>query len=107
MKRTFIIALCAFVLGGCASDDRTPLVVYSPHGKEMLTEYESLFEAAHPEVNVQWIDMGGQDAYDRIRTEKANPAASIWWGWRWSNLQSSCCRRITCALSPFMEQRNA
>ena len=80
MKRTFIIALCAFVLGGCASDDRTPLVVYSPHGKEMLTEYESLFEAAHPEVNVQWIDMGGQDAYDRIRTEKANPAASIWWG---------------------------
>ena len=24
--------------------------------------------------------MGGQDAYDRIRTESANPQASLWWG---------------------------
>lgn len=64
----------------CGSDDRRQLVVYSPHGKEMLGEYEEQFEAAHPDVNVQWIDMGGQDAYDRIRTERQNPQASVWWG---------------------------
>lgn len=46
----------------------------------MLSEYELLFEAEHPDINVQWIDMGGQDAYDRIRTEKNNPVASLWWG---------------------------
>ncbi len=65
---------------GCSTDDRETLVIYSPHGKEMLSEYEDAFEAAHPEVNVQWIDMGGQDAYDRIRTEQQNPQASLWWG---------------------------
>lgn len=65
---------------GCSSDNRERLVVYSPHGKEMLGEYEAAFEAANPEVDVRWIDMGGQDAYDRIRTEAANPQASIWWG---------------------------
>ncbi len=68
------------VIGACATDERTRLVVYSPHGKEMLTSAELAFEARHPDVNVQWIDMGGQDAYDRVRTENANPTASIWWG---------------------------
>ena len=68
------------LLAGCASDDRTPLVVYSPHGKEMLDHYEQAYEREHPEVDVQWIDMGGQDAYDRIRTERQRPQASLWWG---------------------------
>ena len=77
----YLIALFALItLAGCTSDERTSLVVYSPHGKEMLTDAEQAFEAAYPDINVQWIDMGGQDAYDRIRTEKANPTASIWWG---------------------------
>jgi len=72
--------LALIVLAGCASDDRTSLVVYSPHGKEMLADSERSFEAKYPDINVQWIDMGGQDAYDRIRTERANPTASVWWG---------------------------
>ncbi|MDA0682808.1 MAG: extracellular solute-binding protein [Bacteroidetes bacterium] len=78
--RPFLLILSFLMLAGCATDERTSLVVYSPHGKEMLTDTEMAFEALHPDINVQWIDMGGQDAYDRVRTEKANPAASIWWG---------------------------
>ncbi len=74
-----VFALPAFLLG-CESDDRIRIVIYSPHGKEMLGAYEKAFEARYPHVNVQWNDMGGQDAYDRIRTERANPQASLWWG---------------------------
>ena len=54
-------------LTACAGDDRETLVIYSPHGKEMLSEYEQAFEQAHPDVDVQWLDMGGEQAYDRIR----------------------------------------
>ncbi|HMB89492.1 MAG TPA: extracellular solute-binding protein, partial [Rhodothermales bacterium] len=75
-----ITLLVLLVATGCASDERQRIVVYSPHGKELLTASEEAFEAAHPNVDVQWIDMGGQDAYDRIRTESQNPQASIWWG---------------------------
>lgn len=75
-----VVALLLSALSGCGGDDREKLVVYSPHGKEMLREYERTFEAAYPDVDVQWIDMGGQDAYDRIRTESNNPQASVWWG---------------------------
>jgi iron(III) transport system substrate-binding protein len=80
MRLALIILPILFWITGCAPDDRTRIVIYSPHGKEMLGAYERLFEEAYPDVNVQWIDMGGQDAYDRIRTERQNPQASIWWG---------------------------
>lgn len=74
--------VCAILVfaSGCRSDDRQKLVIYSPHGKEMLSKYEEIFERQNPEVDVQWLDMGGQVAYDRIRTERENPQASLWWG---------------------------
>lgn len=80
--KSFFLALVV-ALGGClggGDDDRTPLVVYSPHGKELLTEFEKRYEAAHPDVDVQWLDMGSQSILDRIRSEKANPQADVWWG---------------------------
>lgn len=72
--------LFSLLAAGCGSESREALVIYSPHGKEMLSAFEQVFEEAHPDVDVQWIDMGGQNAYDRIRTERERPQASIWWG---------------------------
>ena len=66
---------------GCVpGDKRTPLIVYSPHGKELLSEFETRFEKTHPAVHVQWLDMGSQSILDRLRSEKANPQADVWWG---------------------------
>ncbi len=80
MKRPGV-ALLAGALAACAAGDgRTPLVVYSPHGRDMLEAFEARFEAAHPTVDVQWIDMGSQEVLDRLRSEKANPQADVWWG---------------------------
>ncbi len=78
--RSFVFTLLLCLAVGCSSDSRKSLVVYSPHGKEMLREFEQQFETANPGVDVQWLDMGSQDAYDRIRTERENPQADIWWG---------------------------
>ena len=79
MRPLALAALC-LVLAACEGDGRTPLVIYSPHGKEMLSAYEAAFEAANPTVDVRWLDMGSQNAYERIRQERANPQASLWWG---------------------------
>lgn len=80
LMRWFVFAVCFWAVGGCSTDDREQLIVYSPHGKELLEAYEAAFEAAHPEVDVITLDMGSQQAYDRIRTERVNPQASLWWG---------------------------
>ena len=68
------------LLVSCSGDSRTPLVVYSPHGRDLLTLFENRFEAQHPDVDVRWLDMGSQDVYDRVRSERANPQADIWFG---------------------------
>ena len=72
----------ALYLTAClgSSDNRTPLIVYSPHGKELLTAFEKKFEETHKDVDVQWLDMGSQSILDRVRSEKANPQADVWWG---------------------------
>lgn len=56
------------------------LTVYSPHGPEQLEIFEKRFEAVHPEVDLQWLDMGSQEVLDRVRSERANPQAEVWYG---------------------------
>jgi len=65
---------------GCHRDSRIPLTVYSPHGRDLLGLVEKEFERAHPEVDVRWLDMGSQEVYDRLRSEKANPQCDVWYG---------------------------
>ena len=73
-----LVPLVGFVLS--CSDGRTPLVVYSPHGRDHLTLVERHFEAAHPDVDMRWLDMGSQDVLDRVRSERVNPQADVWFG---------------------------
>lgn len=81
MRRTFLslCVLAALAAAGCG-DDRTPLVLYSPHGGDLLALMEKEFEARNPQVDVRWLDMGSQDVYDRVRSEAANPQADVWYG---------------------------
>jgi iron(III) transport system substrate-binding protein len=68
------------VLSGCASDSRTPVVLYSPHGRDQLSLLEHDFEARHPDIDVRWLDMGSQEILDRLRFERVNPQADVWFG---------------------------
>ena len=74
------VLLLAALLFGCRRDSRTPIVLYSPHGRDLLGLVERTYEAKHPDVDVRWLDMGSQEVYDRIRSEKANPQADLWFG---------------------------
>jgi len=76
------IVLFLLCVAGCSggADGKATIIVYSPHGKELLTEFEKRFEAQNPAIDVRWLDMGSQNALDRVRSEKANPQADIWWG---------------------------
>ena len=61
-------------------DGRTPLVLYSPHGRDLLELLETRFEERNPDVDVRWLDMGSQEVFDRVRSEAANPQADVWFG---------------------------
>ena len=82
MKRHLVTIgwILSVLLPACRRDSRTPVVLYSPHGRDLLGLVEKTFEAAHPDVDVRWLDMGSQEVYDRVRSEKANPQADVWFG---------------------------
>src|SRR5512143_3605301 len=75
-----LLALLVAAPLACRRDTRTPLVLYSPHGRDLLGLMEKEFESAHPEIDVRWLDMGSQEVYDRLKSEKANPQADVWYG---------------------------
>lgn len=79
ISRHFAVALLGIALVGCG-DGRESLVVYSPHGRDLLSLVEDTFEAQNPEVDVRWLDMGSQEVYDRVRAETANPQCDVWFG---------------------------
>ena len=80
IRRSTVDVVLLLAVSACSSDGRTVLVVYSPHGKELLAHYEAAFEKARPDIDVQWVDMGSQEVLDRLRAEKANPQADVWFG---------------------------
>src|SRR6266436_413971 len=79
MFRSFLLfALCS-LLSACGNG-RTPLVIYTPHGRDLMTLLKQRYETLHPDVDVRWLDMGSQEVFDRVRSERANPQADLWFG---------------------------
>jgi len=56
------------------------VVVYSAHGADIQSDFVSAFETARPGTTVRWLDMGAAEILDRVRAEKGNPKAHVWWG---------------------------
>jgi iron(III) transport system substrate-binding protein len=75
-----LLAATALVLAGCGGDGRTPVTVYSPHGRDQLVLLEEAFEVRNPDIDVRWLDMGSQEILDRLRFESVNPQADVWFG---------------------------
>jgi iron(III) transport system substrate-binding protein len=75
-----LVAAAALATAGCGGDGRTPLVVYSPHGRDLLQLVEAEFERREPGIDFRFLDMGSQEVYDRVRSERANPQADVWFG---------------------------
>jgi iron(III) transport system substrate-binding protein len=79
-SRGLLRGALGLALAACGGDRRTPLLLYSPHGRDQLTLLEHAFERHHPDIDVRWLDMGSQEILDRLRFERVNPQADVWFG---------------------------
>ncbi|MEM6793237.1 MAG: extracellular solute-binding protein [Acidobacteriota bacterium] len=80
LRRLFVVLSLSVLSFGCSDDGRTPLVLYSPHGRDLLGLFEETFERENPDIDVRWLDMGSQEVFDRVRSEAVNPQADVWFG---------------------------
>lgn len=80
LARVLILCLALLLGLGACDPGGEVLVVYTPHGRDLLEHFGSRFEAAHPGVRVEWLDMGSQEILERVRSERQNPQGDVWWG---------------------------
>ncbi len=60
--------------------EKTIVTVYTGRDSAVLEYIEPLFEEAHPEYDVEFLNMGAQEILERVRGEKENPQGDFWWG---------------------------
>jgi iron(III) transport system substrate-binding protein len=78
----FILCLI-FSLISCSNKDQQAsrrLVIYTPHGKDLLNDLIARYKQSNPDVDVQFLDMGSREILERLRAERNRPQADLWWG---------------------------
>lgn len=74
-----LVAVFAGGFAATAAELEGRLVIYSPHGDQGRA-YAEEFQRLHPNLRVDYLFLGAQEVLDRIRAERGNPQADIWWG---------------------------
>jgi len=103
-RRTFLILLALLcvlaTLFSCKSTetDARRLLIYTPHGQDMLRDFIARYQQLYPDASVQFLDMGAQDILARLRAERNRPQADLWWGAAHTTFQTAAEEEL---LSPF------
>jgi len=56
------------------------LTIYTAFDADQAVVYIEAFEAAYPEIDVEWVRLSSGEVYVRLLAEAANPQASLWFG---------------------------
>ena len=74
------LILSSLSCGGNTQPGAKRIVIYTPHGKDLLSDFVALYKQANPDVDVQFLDMGSREILERLRAERNRPQADLWWG---------------------------
>ncbi len=56
------------------------LLIYTPHGQDLLKDFIARYKQQHADVDVQFLDMGSRQILERVTVERNRPQADLWWG---------------------------
>ena len=99
-----ILAVLAFaiVLPSCRSggNNSRRLLVYTPHGQDLLKDFIARYKLRYPEVEVQFLDMGSREILERVRVERNRPQADLWWGASHTTFQTAAEENLLAEFRP-------
>ena len=96
--------LCVFgLITSCNRQDNSNtrrLLIYTPHGQDLLRDFIARYKQANPEVEVQFLDMGSRDVLERVRAERNRPQADLWWGAAHTTFQTAADENLLASYRP-------
>ncbi|MBV9957854.1 MAG: extracellular solute-binding protein [Acidobacteria bacterium] len=94
------LVCCALACGSRGTGPQRRLLIYTPHGQDMLRDFVARYKQANPDVDVQVVDMGSQEVLGRIRTEQNRPQADLWWGAAHTTFQTAADENLLAPYRP-------
>ena len=102
--RLILILLCLSVsLISCnrsGGSNNRKLLIYTPHGQDLLRDFVTRYKSQNPETDVQFLDMGSQDVLTRVRAERNRPQADLWWGASQTTFQTAAEENLLAPYKP-------
>jgi len=77
---TFVCLSLLFLSCHRSKEPAHELLIYTPHGQDLLKDFVGRYNQLHPETRVQFLDMGSREVFERVRAERNRPQADLWWG---------------------------
>jgi iron(III) transport system substrate-binding protein len=75
-------------------------LIYTPHGQDMLRAFVERYKQVHPDVDVQFFDMGSQEVLARVRAERNRPQGDLWWGAAHTTFQTAADENLLAPYRP-------
>src|SRR5947209_674400 len=94
----FLSLICLAL--SCNTKQGKTLLIYTPHGQDLLKDFAARYRQSHPDVDVQFLDMGARDILERLRAERNRPQADIWWGASHTTFQTAAEENLLAVYRP-------
>ena len=96
------LLLIAMVLASCSRSGtkQRSLLIYTPHGQDLLKDFIARFKQIHPDIDVQFLDMGSRQVLERVRAERNRPQADLWWGAAHTTFQTAADENLLAPYRP-------
>jgi iron(III) transport system substrate-binding protein len=96
------LLLIALVFVSCSRSgtSQRSLLIYTPHGQDLLKDFIARFKQVHPDIDVQFLDMGSRQVLERVRAERNRPQADLWWGAAHTTFQTAADENLLAPYRP-------
>jgi iron(III) transport system substrate-binding protein len=87
---------------GASGSSAEKIVIYTARDKKVADYVVEQFTAKNPEYKgkVEILNLGAQEILERVRAEKANPQADVWWGGTQQGLSAGAGEDLLAAWQP-------
>src|SRR6185436_9779129 len=97
-----VLCLSALLFSGTRTSNPTArkLLIYTPHGQDLLKDFIARYQTEHKDVDVQFLDMGSRQILERVRAERNRPQADLWWGAAHTTFQTAADETLLASYRP-------
>src|SRR5258707_15649131 len=97
----FALIVTALVLScRTGANNKKRLLVYTPHGQDLLKDFVARYKQQYPDADVQFLDMGSREVLERVRVERNRPQADLWWGASHTTFQTAADENLLLEFRP-------